>query len=344
MVTSRVTSEWLQAAALRCGIDLIGVTGAEPLTEHADYLDWVERGNAAGMDYLTDHRGQKRADVREILPTARSVIAAAVLYNSRATQTSQISRYATARDYHEVLRERLSQLVEELPKGYDYRVCVDTVPVLERALARRAGLGWIGKNTCLINERAGSWFFLGEILTSLAVDADAPEAPDRCGSCTRCIDACPTAAIVPVDGAHGWELDARLCISYHTVESREAVPMDLRERFGRHVFGCDICQDVCPWNRRAPVTIDPDFEPLPSQDLEQLGLMTEDEFRSQFRRTPVWRAKFRGFLRNVAIAMGTSPVERFRPALEHLAQWPDAQVSDAAQWALARLNTPPAKA
>ena len=162
-----VSSAWLQGVAQRCGIDLIGVTDAEPFTGHGYYLDWVLRGNAASMGYLTDHRAQKRVDVREILPSARSVIAAAVLYNSRASQTGQISRYAAGpRDYHDVLRERLNQLVSELPTGHDYRVCVDTAPVLEREIAQRAGLGWIGKNTCLINQGAGSWFFLGEILTS----------------------------------------------------------------------------------------------------------------------------------------------------------------------------------
>ena len=333
-----VSSAWLQGAAQRCGIDLIGVTDAEPLAEHAYYLDWVARGHAAGMGYLTDHRAQKRCDVRQILPSARTVIAAAVLYNSRTTQTEQISRYAAGpRDYHDVLRERLDKLVSELPTGHDYRVCVDTAPVLERELARRAGLGWIGRNTCLINQGAGSWFFLGEILTSLAIEVATEVAPDRCGSCTRCIDACPTAAIVPDEGR--WQLDSRLCISYHTIESRHPAPMELREHFGQHVFGCDICQDVCPWNRRAPTTIDPDFAPIAIHaDLSELALMSEDDFRQTFRQTPVWRTKHRGFLRNVAIAMGTNPLRRFQPALEHLAQWPDAQVSEAAQWALARLD------
>ncbi len=331
-----ITEAWLKQAAQRCGIDLIGVTDASPIAEHKAYRDWTDRGLAAGMTYLTDHRGHKRADVREILPSALSVIATAVLYNSAVVPAEQFSRYATARDYHEVLRERLERLVNELPVGYDYRVCVDTVPVLERALARRAGLGWIGKNTCLINQGAGSWFFLGEILTSLPLATEAQEPPDRCGSCTRCIDACPTAALVPIDGR--WELDSRLCISYHTIEAHEPAPERLRESFGQHVFGCDICQDVCPWNRRAPVTINPDFQSLPAADLTELALMTQDEFRVAYRHTPVWRTKHRGFLRNVAIAMGTDPRERFRSALEHLARHADFHVRDTAQWALARLD------
>ncbi len=328
----------LPAFAAACGLDLIGVTDASPLAEHAYYLDWAARGNAAGMGYLTDHRGEKRADVRQILPTAQSVIVGAALYNT-AHPPAPISRYAWGLDYHDVLRERLEALVQQLPAGYDYRVCVDTVPVLERALARRAGLGWIGKNTCLINQQAGSWFFLGEILTSLPLAPTREPAPDRCGSCTRCIDACPTAAIVPTTGAHGWELDSRLCISYHTIEAREPAPEPLRERFDDHVFGCDICQDVCPWNRRAPVASSTPFAPLhPAEDLAQLALLTEDEFKARYRRTPVWRAKHRGFLRNVAIAMGNAPREDFRPALNVLARHPDEYVQQMAHWALSRLD------
>ncbi len=331
------TEEWLRAAAQGCGIDLVGVTTAALLSEHTYYLDWVARGNAAAMGYLTDHRAQKRADVREILPGAKSVIVAAVLYNSPAT-SAHISRYAWGRDYHDVLRERLERLVAALPVGHDYRICVDTVPVLERALARRAGLGWIGKNTCLINQAAGSWFFLGEILTSLEMTASGAEAPDRCGSCTRCIDACPTEAIVPTEGAHGWELDSRRCISYHTIESREPAPVGLREHFGQLVFGCDICQDVCPWNGRAAVTLDADFGPRDApEELEELAMLTAEQFRALYRDSPIWRAKHRGFLRNVAIAMGNSPREAYRSALEHLAASPEATVREPAIWALQRL-------
>ena len=331
-----ITDAWLRQAAQRCAIDLIGVTSAAPLAEYPAYLDWAARGNAAGMAYLTDHRAHKRADVREILPSAQTVIAAAVLYNSRATATEVISRYATVRDYHQVLHQRLDALVRELPPEHEYRVCVDTVPVLERALARRAGLGWIGRNTCLINQTAGSWFFLGEVLTSMPLPFEPREADERCGTCTRCIDACPTAAIVPHQGR--WEVDSRLCISYHTIEAHQPAPPALREHFGHHVFGCDICQDVCPWNRRAPITLDPDFAPAEAGDLEQLAWLTEAGFRTAFRHTPVWRTRYRGFLRNVAIAMGTAPRESFRPALQHLAQSPDPQVSDSASWALARLQ------
>ncbi len=329
-----LTDAFLQDAARRCAIDLIGVTDTAPLADHPYYLDWVARGHAAGMGYLTDHRAHKRADVREILPSAQSVIVAAVLYNAPA-QDPHLSRYAWGHDYHEVLRERLEKLVAELPAGYDYRVCVDTVPVLERALARRAGLGWLGKNTCLINQGAGSWFFLGEILTSLPLPPNAQAPPDRCGSCTRCIDACPTDALVPLGDR--WELDSRLCISYHTIEAKEPAPEPLREHLGPLVFGCDICQDVCPWNRRAPVTLDPDFQPAHAPPpLDQLALLTEAEFRDRYRHTPLWRTKHRGFLRNVAIAMGNDPQKRYRPALEYLAANADSHVREAAAWALSR--------
>ena len=182
---------------------------------------------------------------------------------------------------------------------FDWKICVDTAPLLERTFARLAGLGWIGKNTCLINEPLGSWFFLGEIVTSLDLEPASPP-PDRCGSCTRCIEACPTDAFVPE--GDGWTLDARRCISYLTIELRGPIPEELHAGMGDHVFGCDICQDVCPWNSRAPVTDDPDFAGL-AISLEQLAQLSPEEFRQRFKHTPVARAKYTGLLRNVAVAM-----------------------------------------
>jgi epoxyqueuosine reductase len=202
-----------------------------------------------------------------------------------------------------------------------------------------AGLGWVGKNTCLINQQGGSWFFLGELLVSLPVEPDAPP-PDRCGTCTRCIDACPTSAIVRAGPSHA--VDSRLCISYFTIELHGAVPEDRRAGIGGHVFGCDICQDVCPWNRRAPVTRDPAFQPRHfSPPLEKLALLTEDEFRTMFRGTPVTRAKYAGFLRNVAIAMGNRRLEKFRAPLEKLAASDDPLVAGHAFWALRNLPALP---
>src|SRR5581483_1683229 len=214
-----------------------------------------------------------------------------------------ISRYAWGDDYHDVLRhglERLAERITERAGPFEWRACVDTAPLLERSYARMAGLGWIGRNTCLINQQSGSWFFLGELLVSLEIAPDVPP-PDRCGTCRRCIDACPTAAIVP--RANGWTVDSRLCISYFTIEQRGPIEEAMRPGIGGHVFGCDICQDVCPWNGRAPVA--GEFEPRNfAPPLIELASLTEVEFRTMFRGTPVTRAKYSGFLRNVAMAMG----------------------------------------
>ena len=258
-----------------------------------------------------------------------------------------LSRYAWGpRDYHDVLRaalERLAGRLREYWGDFEYRVCVDTAPLLERAYARAAGLGWIGRNTCLINEPAGSWFFLGEILISVELPVGLPP-PDRCGSCTRCIDACPTQALVPVAGATGleWQLDARLCISTLTIEQTGATPEATREGTGHHLFGCDICQDVCPWNRRSPVTDEPSFQPLNARlDLAEMAGLAPEDFRVRFRSTPVWRSKFAGFLRNVATAMGNSGDPRFVEPLQTLARSSDSGVAVHAQWALEQLERPP---
>jgi epoxyqueuosine reductase len=220
-----------------------------------------------------------------------------------------ISRYAWGEDYHDVLRQGLESLVSRIAERHEdpftWKICVDTAPLLERSYAQMAGLGWIGKNTCLINQQQGSWFFLGELLLSIPLPPDAPP-PDRCGTCTRCIDACPTAAIVP-DGTGGWTLDARACISYLTIEKRGEIGKELAEKMSDHVFGCDICQDVCPWNRRAPVTGESRFQPVWfAPALQSLAELTEDDFRRVFQRSPVRRAKYAGVIRNTAIAIGNS--------------------------------------
>lgn len=308
---------------------------------------------AGEMKYLTDHRAALRSDPRRLLPSARSVICVGKVYNGpqpySTSYTSEelawISRYAWGEDYHDVLRSGLERLVEamrrESGRDFEWRICVDTAPVLERALARRAGLGWIGKNTCLINQKAGSWFFLGELLVSLDLEPDAPP-PDRCGTCTRCIDACPTSAIVPAETPDGpaWALDSRLCISYLTIELRSAIPAELRDRVGNHVFGCDICQEVCPWNRRAAITSDPAFAPeTVAPPLARLAAISEEEFRRMFRRTPVWRAKYRGFLRNVAVAMGNSGDPAMLEPLRKLAAHNDELVAAHARWAIRRIQS-----
>ena len=251
-----------------------------------------------------------------------------------------ISRYAWGDDYHEVMRSGLERLALEMGTDHQWRAFADTAPLLERSYARQAGLGWIGKNTCLINEGRGSWFFLGELLTSMEIESDAPP-PERCGACTRCIDACPTAAIVPM--GDWWTVDARACISYLTIELRGEIPEEHRAGMGRHVFGCDICQDVCPWNRRAPVDRASEFAPgdgLVGPPLERLAAISEPEFKEMFKTTPVSRARYRGFLRNVCVAMGNSGEVGFRAALERLAASEDDLVAVHARWALRRIERP----
>ena len=331
--------------ARECGFELAGVARAAPLAgDGRRYLDWVSRGMAGAMGYLTDRRAHVRTDPKLLLPSAQSIICVGKLYNGpepRSTESSEsghgwISRYAWGEDYHNVLRRGLEQLAVKLDPNHEYKICVDTAPLLERSYAREAGLGWIGKNTCLIDQEIGSWVFLGEILTSLELERDSPP-PDRCGTCTRCIDACPTQAIAPA----GYEIDARRCIAYFTIELRGAAPVEMRGSIGQHVFGCDICQDVCPWNSRAPIAREPAFEPRSfAPPLEELAAITEDEFRSRFRGSPILRSKYAGFLRNVAVAMGNSGLEKFRAPLERLTASPDPMVADQASWALEQLSTP----
>lgn len=333
--------EQVKQLARECGFELVGVAAAQPHADFARYADWVTRGLAGEMAYLTDRRGDLRRDPRSLLPEARSIICVGKLYNTPQPYSTAfdadglgwISRYAWGDDYHDILRRDLAKLAALLPEGL-HRICVDTAPLLERTYAREAGLGWIGKNTCLIHEPLGSWFFLGEILTSLELPPDGP-APDRCGTCTRCIEACPTGAIAK----EGYELDARLCISYFTIELRSAVPEEHRVGIGAHVFGCDICQDVCPWNRRAPVSDEPGFRARNlTPPLARMAELQEEDFREMFRKTPVSRARYAGFLRNVAIAMGNSGRAEFREPLENLANFPNELVREHALWALNQLR------
>ena len=295
------------------------------------------------MGYLADHRADLRSNPRSLLPSAKSVICVGMLYNRPVSQSDAgsglVARYAAGVDYHDVMRSRLETLAQTLVGAYgafEYKVCVDTAPLLERSYARAAGLGWIGKNTCLINQEQGSWFFLGELLVSLAIEPDAPP-PERCGTCTRCVDACPTDALVPRDGR--FVVDSRLCISYFTIELKGEVPVEHRPRIGAHVFGCDICQDVCPWNGEAATTSEEAFlSGETAVDLLDMASMTEAAFRERFRGTPVWRSKYSGFLRNVAVAMGNNRDARFVPALQKLAASSDLNVAEHAAWALSQLE------
>lgn len=344
-----LTAQIVKEIARSCGFELAGVTPALPLEDFERFEAWRNWGMAGEMHYLTDHRGDLRADPRHLLPEAKSIICVGKLYNTAQPRTEEvegaehgwISRYAWGEDYHGVVRKGLEALVVEIgrvcDKPFSYKICVDTAPLLERSYARAAGLGWIGRNSCLINQQAGSWFFLGEVLLSLALESDLPPA-NRCGTCRRCIDACPTEAILP--GANGdWVLDARKCISYLTIEQKGEVPEGLCEELANHIFGCDICQDVCPWNRRAPVTENAAFAAREfAPPLEEMASLTEANFREIFRDSPVRRAKYAGFLRNVAIAMGNAGTERMREPLEKLARHEDHLVSSAARDSLCRLG------
>ena len=346
-----ITSQDVKHLAAQCGFDLVGITPALPSEDFDRFESWTSSGFAGGMGYLLDHRGDLRRDPRHLLPEARSIICIGKLYKTpQETATAgreegRLSNYASGKhDYHDVLRSGLSDLArritfqEKVP--ISWRICVDTAPLLERSYARAAGLGWIGKNTCLINQAKGSWFFLGELLLSLSLAPDSPPA-DRCGSCRRCIEACPTQAIVPT--ATGWTIDSRLCISYLTIEERGPIPASLGKRMTNHIFGCDICQDVCPWNRRAEPTNDERFtgnETFPPR-LDYLSKLGPEDFKSLFRKSPVWRAKYEGFLRNVATAMGNSGSAAMVEPLKRLASHPDQLVSSAAQQALSVLRLDP---
>jgi epoxyqueuosine reductase len=350
---SQLSSD-IKRLALDEGFDLAGVAGVAETVEHRFFPQWLAAGYGGEMLYLesrNDAGALKRASLTNAAPWARSVVVCALNYNSDAPYSTHsgstfqgwISRYAFAqRDYHDVLLEKLRALEAKLvdlvaqqgleqPRTWCY---VDTGPVIERVLAQHAGIGWIGKNTCVLNESLGSWLFLGVILTSLELTPDLPAA-DRCGSCTRCIDACPTNAF-PAP----YQLDATKCISYLTIEKRGEIPLELREGIGRQVYGCDICQDVCPWNRQSPVTNTADFTPriqLVNPDLKWLAGLSQEEFREVFRGSPVKRAKYAGLRRNLAVAMGNSGEQRFVSALQKLAQDEDPNVAEHARWALKRL-------
>ncbi|RMF63176.1 MAG: tRNA epoxyqueuosine(34) reductase QueG, partial [Calditrichaeota bacterium] len=268
----------IKAQARELGFELVGVAPVEVVPELTFYKEWVEAGYAGKMAYM-ERNIEKRMDVRQVVPAAKSVIVCGMVYHTPQrlstcsdSQRGWISRYAWGDDYHDVLKARLLHLAafaeNEVDGQMTWRAYVDTGPVVERVFAKYAGLGWFGKNTCLINQQEGSWFFIGEIITDVELEYDTP-APDRCGTCNRCIDACPTDAIL-----EPYLLDARRCISYLTIELRETIPTPLRAGMGNHVFGCDICQDVCPWNRKARFTREESFHPrdgLVEPDLEELA-------------------------------------------------------------------------
>jgi len=344
----------IKRAAEEAGFDLAGIAPATDATELNHFPEWIAAGHAGEMRYLearNDHGTLKRASLAGVAPWARSVVVCAINYNTNNPYSTQvhdpsrgwISRYAWSReDYHDAVLRRLMQveaiLRQALPADRQSslitRSYVDTGPIVERVFAKYAGVGWIGKNTCIIDQKKGSWLFLGVILTSLELTPDLP-APDRCGTCTRCIEACPTDAILAP-----YQLDSNRCISYLTIEKRGSIPEELRGGIGHHVFGCDICQDVCPWNRKSPSSAAPEFEPRPglvNPALAWLAEMSTEEFREVFRGSAIRRTKRSGLRRNAAIAMGNSGNKDFLPLLDQLAADEDQTVGESAQWAKARL-------
>jgi epoxyqueuosine reductase len=333
-----------KALAIEVGFDLAGVASPEAPPELAAFADWVGRGFAGEMAYLTSQVA-KRSDLRVAFPWARSILCVALQYDTPSVYSTDapadrgwIARYAWGDDYHDVMKAMLLRLVDRLSAEAGHfasRVYVDTGPIVERAYAVAAGIGAWGKNTCLLHPDHGSWFFLGEVVTDLALEADAPRT-DMCGSCTACLDACPTGAL-PAP----YTLDATRCISYLTIEVKGDIPEDQREGLGRHVFGCDICQDVCPWNRKRRERGGPAFEARPgleAPDLQALAGLDGASFRERFRKSPLKRAKRRGLLRNVAVALGNSRDPSKRALLLRLAGDEDPIVREHASWALERLS------
>ncbi len=359
MHTTSDISEFLHREALALGFDLAGVAPTRGLEELAYFSNWIEAGRAGEMHYLEsrNERGElRRSALQNHAPWARSVIVCAINYNTAKPHSTEcndsergwISRYAWSQaDYHDAVLAKMrtleSKLIEFLttsgedaPRTWCY---VDTGPLVERVYARYAGIGWTGKNTCIIHQEKGSWLFLATMLTSLELTPSSI-AENRCGTCTRCIDACPTQALEP------YKMDASRCISYLTIEKRGSVDPELRSAMGNHLFGCDICQDVCPWNRRAAVTEAPEFQPrteLVNPLLSWIADMKGDEFRVVFKGSPIKRAKLSGLRRNAAIAMGNSGQQRFVPLLQSMAADEDPGVAVHAQWALEKLRTPEAE-
>jgi epoxyqueuosine reductase len=337
-------TQQIKTTAHQLGFDLVGITSTAPLAHDSRYRAWVAQGFAGEMGYMS-RDVEKRTDPSRVLPGARSIIVVGMNYHTPLQVPEDvrgrgwISRYAWGEDYHVVMGRKLEALIDFIRalEGPDVqtRWYVDTGPILERELAWRAGLGWPGKHTNLINRRLGSWLFLGAILLDRELVYDAP-ATAHCGTCTRCLVACPTGALV----APG-VLDARRCISYLTIELRGAIPHTLRPLMGTHIFGCDICQAVCPWNRQAPESAELAFWPragYAAPELLPLLSLSEAEFQGRFRSSPIRRAKRRGFLRNVAVALGNLRDPRAIPALQHALGDSEPLIRGHAAWALGRIG------
>jgi epoxyqueuosine reductase len=324
----------IKAEASRLGFSLCGIAPATDADGFDRFAAWLDAGFAGQMGYLHEYRDERRHP-RSVVESVRSVVMLGLEYGG---SSGHIAKYAQGPDYHRFIWDRENALTDwlmaEVP-GCSAHGVADTAPLLERDFARRAGLGWFGKNTMLINRDRGSFFLLGAVLTSLELRPDPPHETSHCGTCTACLDACPTGAF-PEPGV----LDARRCVSYLTIELRTAIPVGLRRGVGDRLFGCDVCQDVCPWNRHAgerPVPF-PAAPELAALDPAEVLDMPEGEFRRRFKGTSLWRAKRSGLRRNAAVVLGNSGDRRAIPALEQAAADADEVVAEAARWALARLR------
>ena len=328
-IISSGLKEKIKNKSKQLGFILAGVVSCEPSTHYTFFQSWLAAGNHAGMQYLVN---DKRADPMRILPECKSILVLALPYSELGIQNSKfsIASYALGDDYHEVILPKLKQIVEFIEEQLGYKVpnryYTDTGPILERELAQRAGLGWIGKNSMLIHPKHGSTFFLAEILLGIEFEPDTP-ITDRCGKCTRCIQACPTQCILP-----NRTLDARRCISYLTIENKGGIPADLRPQMQNRVFGCDVCQQACPWNRfsaPADISLAPNSAELSPADM----LLAPVEFNQRFKRSPIRRAKRRGLLRNLAVAVGNNGNTDDLPVLEKALQDNEPLIKEHAVWA-----------
>ncbi len=327
--------------ARQLGFTLAGVTSSSPPPHYSVFEAWLNADLHGTMNYLAEERSRaRRADPKQILPECKSILVLAIPYNSLfplKESRLKVAAYALGDDYHDTIPPRLQTLVKFIEEQAGHpipnRYYTDTGPILERDLAQRAGLGWIGKNTLLINPKTGSTFFLAEILLGIELEPDEPFTTDHCGTCTRCIEACPTQCILP-----DRTLDARRCISYLTIELKSSIPEELRPLMQDWIFGCDICQEVCPWNRFSPPA-DSAFEPkIPLPVKTSDLILTSFEFNQRFKKSPFKRAKRRGYLRNLAVAIGNNGNENDIPILDQATQDDEPMVSEHAKWAKEKLE------
>ncbi|GIV66784.1 MAG: epoxyqueuosine reductase [Bellilinea sp.] len=349
--------EFIKAEAFRLGFDLVGFTTPSPPASFPVYKNWLERGLHGDMAYLARSDAvARRADPSLILPGVKTILVVAIRYPrpqdappATTEPHGRVAAYAWGQDYHEIIPVRLRELIAMVQQKkenqpFEWKILTDSGPVLERDFAQRAGLGWIGKNTCLIHPQIGSYFLLGELFLTLELEADSPFTADHCGSCQRCIEACPTQCILP-----DRTLDAKRCISYLTIENKGEIPSELRPAINNWIFGCDICQQVCPWNIRfASSHYDSAFSPQKNTARPPLSReirLSPSEFKQKFERSPIRRAKRRGYLRNVAVALGNSGDKRFLSDLfACLKSDDDPLVRAHAAWAIGRMGSPEAQA